>query len=231
MVPSANTNEGQPKGVALAPAAPGPGTDAAAPAGVVDDAACVAAILRGERGAFADLYQRHKEALFRTAMAITHERGAAEELLQEGFLRAYRFMDRVQLAPGASLRPWLHRILINLCYDWCARQRHEAPADDDLLRRLDCGHPSPERQTVDRDQARGVAEAVALLPFKQRIVVILFYLQDMDLQEIATTLALPAGTVKSRLHYGRVRLREIMEAGGRLDLPLAERVAHAPLVS
>lgn len=194
-----------------------------------DDAACVAAILRGDRRAFADLYQRHKEALFRTAMAITHERGAAEELLQEGFLRAYRFIDRVQLAPGASLRPWLHRILINLCYDWCARQRHEAAADDELLGRLDSGHPSPERQTVDQDQARGVAEAVALLPFKQRIVVILFYMHDMDLHEIAATLALPAGTVKSRLHYARVRLREIMEAGSRVDLPMTERVAHAPL--
>lgn len=193
-----------------------------------DDAACVAAILRGDRGAFALLYGRHKEPLFRTAVAITHERGAAEELLQEAFLRAYRFMERVQLSPGASLRPWLHRIVINLCFDWCARRRHESSADDDLLRRLASGSASPERQTVDRDQARGIAEAINRLPFKQRIVVILFYMQDMDLHEIAATLALPAGTVKSRLHYGRVRLREIMEADTRVDLPLPERLAHAP---
>lgn len=194
-----------------------------------DDAECVVAILRGDRGAFALLYDRHKEPLFRTAMAITHERGAAEELLQDAFLRAYRFMERVQLPAGASLRPWLHRILINLCYDWCARRRYESSADDELLQRLDSGSVSPERQTVDRDQARGVAEAIALLPFKQRIVVILFYMQDMDLQEISATLDLPAGTVKSRLHYGRVRLREIMEASNRVTLPLLENVAHAPL--
>lgn len=227
MALTADQNASQAFSESFAHAAPGiasrPGE------GSADDAACVAAILRGERRAFADLYQRHQEALFRTALAITHERGAAEELLQEGFLRAYRFMHRVQLAPGASLRPWLHRILINLCYDWFARQRHEASADDELLGRMDSGHPSPERQTVERDQARVVAEAVGLLPFKQRIVVILFYMQDMDLEEIATTLALPAGTVKSRLHYGRVRLREIMEAGDRVDLPLSERMSHAHL--
>lgn len=197
--------------------------------GGCDDAECVVAILRGDRGAFALLYDRHKEPLFRTAMAITHERGAAEELLQDAFLRAYRFLERVQLPAGASLRPWLHRILINLCYDWYARRRYESSADDELLQRLDSGSVSPERQTVDRDQARGVAEAIALLPFKQRIVVILFYMQDMDLQEISATLDLPAGTVKSRLHYGRVRLREIMEASTRVTLPLLENVAHAPL--
>ncbi len=194
-----------------------------------DDATCVAAVLRGDRDAFALLYGRYKEPLFRTAVAITHERGAAEELLQETFLRAYRYLERVQLPAGASLRPWLHRIVINLCYDWCARRRHESSADDDLLRRLPSGSASPERQTVDGDQALGIAEAINLLPFKQRIVVILFYLQDMDLHEIAATLALPAGTVKSRLHYGRVRLREIMEAGTRVDLPFSETLAHAPI--
>jgi len=203
---------------------------AAAPSGGRDDADCVAAVLRGDRAAFALLYDRHKEPLFRTALAITHERGAAEELLQDAYLRAYRFMERVQLPAGASLRPWLHRILINLCYDWCARRRYESSADDELLGRLDSGSVSPERQTVDRDQARGVADAIALLPFKQRIVVILFYMQDMDLQEISATLDLPPGTVKSRLHYGRVRLREIVEASTRVSLPLLEKVAHAPLV-
>ena len=205
------------------------GKQAAIPGGGPDAVDCVAAILRGDRRAFAVLYERHKEPLFRTALAITHERGASEELLQEAFLRAYRFMERVQLPEGASLRPWLHRILINLCYDWCARRRYESSADEDLLRRLASSSTSPERQTVDRDQARGVAEAIAMLPFKQRIVVILFYMQDMDLQEIAAVLALPAGTVKSRLHYGRVRLREIMEAGSRVDLPLPERLSHEAL--
>ena len=61
-----------------------------------------------------------------------------------------------------------------------------------------------------------VGEAIAALPIKQRIVVILYYLHDMDLDEIAITLNLPPGTVKSRLYYGRARLRSRLEADLRL---------------
>lgn len=200
-----------------------------APGARVDDATLVAQIIDGDRGAFEALYTRHKVPLYRTALAITRDRSAAEELLQEAFLRAYRHIERVRLDPGASLRPWLHRILINLAYDWSARKRVTAGPIDGLVDRLAANAISPERQTERRDLERIVGESIARLPFKQRIVVILFYLHDMDLNEIAATLNLPPGTVKSRLYYGRARLREQLTADDRLPANLELSYASAKI--
>ena len=200
---------------------------ASAPRG--DDATLVAETIAGDGEAFEALYMRHKVPLYRTALAITRDRSAAEELLQEAFLRAYRHIERVRLDPGASLRPWLHRILINLAYDWSARRRVTAGPIDGLVDRLAATAISPERQTERRDLERIVGEAIERLPFKQRIVVILFYLHDMDLNEIAATLNLPPGTVKSRLYYGRSRLREQLLADDRLPANLELSYASAQI--
>ncbi len=182
----------------------------------VDDATLVARIIEGDRRAFEELYERHRLPLYRTALAITRNRAPAEELLQEAFLRAYRHIQRVRLHPGASLRPWLHRILVNLAYDWSARKRITAGPGESMVERIATGAASPERLAEDRDLERLVGEAIERLPFKQRIVVILFYLHDMDLLEISEILSLPPGTVKSRLYYGRARLREQLESDVRL---------------
>lgn len=171
----------------------------------------------GDRSAFEVLYERHNVPLYRTALAVTRDRSTAEELLQEAFLRAHRHVGRIELAPGASLRPWLHRILINLAYDWFARQRHEARRLDGMATRLAASPGlSPERCAEQREIERVVADAIGQLPFKQRIVIILFYLHDMDLNEIASIVNVPPGTVKSRLYYGRSRLRELLTADARL---------------
>ncbi|MFN2115004.1 MAG: RNA polymerase sigma factor [Anaerolineae bacterium] len=194
----------------------------------VDDASLVARVADGDRGAFEVLYKRHHTPLFRTALALTRDRGTAEELLQEAFLRAYRHMGRVELAPDASLRPWLHRILINLTYDWSARQKTAAGSFDRVVERLS---PSPgltpEGRAEQREIQRVVADAIAELPFKQRAVVVLFYLHDMDLHEIAATLNVPPGTVKSRLYYGRARLRKRLEADSRLPASAVMRYVSA----
>lgn len=192
-----------------------------------DDASLVAAVLAGESEAFAQLYERHKLPLYRTALGLTRDKSAAEEILQEAFLRAFRHMERVRLHPGASLRPWLHRILINLAYDRSAKRRVQAGPLEGLVDRLSSSAISPEGRLEQRDLERIVSEAIACLPFKQRVVVVLFYQQDMDLSEIAATLNLPAGTVKSRLYYGRARLRELLESDARLPAGAWRELGYA----
>jgi RNA polymerase sigma-70 factor (ECF subfamily) len=182
-----------------------------------DDRDLVALARSHDIPAFETLYARHKAPLYRTALAITRERGAAEELLQETFLRAYRHLDRIELETGASLRPWLHRIVINLAYDWAARRRRSAAPLESVLDRLaTAGSLSPERQAERGEQSRVVDDAVAGLEFRHRIVIILYYLHDMDLSEIAELLNVPEGTVKSRLYYGRIKLRAVLENDVRL---------------
>jgi RNA polymerase sigma-70 factor (ECF subfamily) len=184
-----------------------------------DDATLVASLKAGDPSAFCRLYERHKLPLFRTALAMTHDQGVAEELLQEAFLRALRHVQRIDLAPGASLRPWLHRILINLVYDWSARQRFVSHPLEAVIDRLHAPvNLSPEKQMEQRELEHVVGEAIDQLPFGQRIVVILYYVHDLDLAEIAAILNVPTGTVKSRLYYGRARLRERLEADARLPV-------------
>lgn len=181
----------------------------------IGDAEFVARAARGDGAAFEALYRRHHVALFRTALGMTGQVAAAEDLLQDAFIRAYRHIGRVQLAEGTSLRPWLHRIVVNLARDRAARRTTSAGGDADV-ERCAAGSISPERSTERRELNRIVSEAVERLPFDQRLVVVLFYTQDMDVAEIAATLGIPPGTVKSRLYYGRARLRAVLAEDVRL---------------
>lgn len=182
---------------------------------IIGDAELVARAACGDGMAFETLYRRHHVPLFRTALAMTGQVNTAEDVLQDAFVRAYRHIGRVQLAEGASLRPWLHRIVVNLARDLAARREPIVTSDTDLERFAN-GGPSLERTAERRELNRIVAEAVDRLPFDQRLVVVLFYTQDMDVEQIAATLGIPPGTVKSRLYYGRVRLRAALAEDVRL---------------
>lgn len=196
----------------------------------VDDATLVARAAGSDRGAFEALYRRHNVPLYRTALAMTRDQGAAEELLQETFLRAYRHIGRVTVPEGGSLRAWLHRILINLVYDWTARRRSSMTESLEHVfdRLVTASSLSPERQTERHELAQVVDEAIDRLPFKQRVVVVLFYVHDMDLDEIAETLKIPPGTVKSRLYYARERLREQLLQDARLPMDVEMESHYAP---
>lgn len=179
----------------------------------LSDAALIDRARVGDATGFAGLYARHHVALYRTALAMTRHQDRAEELVQEAFLRAYRHMGQVILAPGASLRPWLQRILIHLIYDDTARRMHATVSLDAVQERVAAPlQASTERRVEARELRRTIADAIQQLPVKHQLVVVLFYLHDLDVGEIAETLGVPPGTVKSRLFYGRARLRELLAA-------------------
>lgn len=190
--------------------------DRADPASTFDgvpDAALVQRARDGDAAAFAGLYARHHVVLYRTALAMTRRQSRAEELVQDTFLRAYRHLGQVVLAPEASLRPWLHRILVHLIYDDSARRTHPTQPLETMDERL----PAPDQVSVERraearELRRTVSRAIQQLPIRHQEVVVLFYLNDLDVGAIADLLGVPPGTVKSRLFYGRARLRELLAA-------------------
>jgi len=88
---------------------------------MLDDGVLIERIRAGDLQAFEELYNRYRRPVFHTALAITHDQQAAEEILQDCFVRAYRHMDRVD--SSLPLSPWLHRIAVNLSYNWATRRR------------------------------------------------------------------------------------------------------------
>jgi RNA polymerase sigma-70 factor (ECF subfamily) len=181
----------------------------------------IACAKQGDMQAFESLYQIHKGPIFRTALAITSDRSAAEEILQETFLRAFKHLHNIR--EGVSLSPWLYRITVNLAYDYGkARSRKWQVALDGIIEQLIApSSASPEQRVEDQELFELVYEVIAKLETKQRVTLVLFYLHDFSLNEIAEIMDCPVGTVKSRLYYARENLRRELLADQRLPVGLA----------
>jgi len=177
------------------------------------DAALVYRIREGDSEAFALLYEKYKKRLFRTALAITDDQGAAEEILQDCFLRAHRSLSRVDCS--APLGPWLHRIVVNLSYNWVMKRRPWFVSVEEMIDRLVAPPQfSPEDAYERKELRQRLQEAINSLNIRHRLVVILFYLQGFSLTEIAYILECPVGTVKSRLHHARKTLKKELASEG-----------------
>jgi RNA polymerase sigma-70 factor (ECF subfamily) len=181
----------------------------------------IARAKRGDLGAFETLYETHKGSIYRTGLAVIGDRLAAEEILQETFLRAFKHIHNVR--EGVSLAPWLHRIAVNLAYDYGkAHSRNWQVALDGIIEHLIApAAASPEHTVEERELYVLVYEAIDRLEFKQRTTLVLFYLHDFSLNEVAEIMDCPVGTVKSRLHYARENLRRELLADQGLPVGLA----------
>ncbi len=183
---------------------------------MLDDAELVPRIQKGDLGAFEALYDKYKGELYRTALAITRDLGTAEELLQDCFLRAYDHIDSVDGC--SSLRPWLHRIIVNLSYNWAAKKRLRLVSLEDAFDRLlSLPRSSPERALEREEVLQVLDDAIRSLSMPKRVVIVLFYLQGFSLVEIAYVLDCPVGTVKSRLHNARGILKRRLIADSRIS--------------
>ncbi len=173
-------------------------TDAATAA--VGDDALLAAHLAGDRCAFAALVQRHQGALWGLALRTLRDPEDAADAVQEALVAAYRGAGSYRGA--ASVRTWLHRILVNTCID---RIRHDGRRPTVPL---DGPHPTGRRRDLAGEVATrlALAEALAELPAEQRVAVVLVDVQGWSVAEAAEALEVPVGTVKSRCARGRARL-------------------------
>lgn len=172
-----------------------------------DDAGLLHRLQAGEVEALGLLYDRHRQRVYRTALAVTMDSEVAADILQEVFLRLHRYADKVD--PARPLEPWLYRVTVNLAYSEMKRRRRWLRFLEEMKARLVGEHrPGPHKLIEQDEEMRRVREAVASLPLAQRVVVVLHYLNELSLQEIAQVLEVPEGTVKSRLHYARRALRQ-----------------------
>lgn len=176
------------------------------------DQELIALLQKGDLEALGLLYDRHRQMVFRTALAISGDPEAASDLLQDVFLRLYRFADHID--QQRPLEPWLYRMTANLSYTWIKRNhRWLRPLEDLADWLIGSSKYSPADLAEKNDDWEQVQRAVLDLPLAQRVVVVLYYLNDLSLQEISDILSVPTGTVKSRLHYGRQALKKSLGLG------------------
>ena len=156
------------------------------------------------------------DALYRTALRMTRSEADSEDLVQETYIRAFRFRD--QFTPGTNLKAWLFRILTNSFINTYRRKQAqpELTEIDDVdesalyrrMRDLRAGTaPDPETEFLNGVVDEEVQDALAELPEKFRTVVLLD-VEGFSYKEIAEMLGIPIGTVMSRLHRGRKFLQK-----------------------
>lgn len=176
----------------------------------LSDSRLIAQIRSGNIQAFTTLYEKYHRRVYRTALAITRDETAAEDILQECFLRVHAHIDK--LHGENTLAPWLYRVTVNLSYQWL----HKDWRQFQVVRRLQ--EPlarSPAPYTVEQGELQEmVTKVLDALRFEHRVVVVLYYLNEFSVEEIAHILDCPVGTVKSRLHYARRRLKELLSSEG-----------------
>src|SRR5271166_4023572 len=163
-----------------------------------EDQAAVERVLAGDVSAFEGIVRRWQGPLINLAYRFCHDRGRAEEMAQEAFLRAYRAL--AQWRKDAVFSTWLFALATNLYRSELRRIPARMVPLDDIAEPADGG-------LEDQDRDLAVRRAVFALPPKYREALTLFYFHDMDVTSAARSLGLPEGTVKARLSRGREILR------------------------
>lgn len=174
----------------------------------MEDAELAALALAGDREAFGELVTRYAGQARRVARAILRDTADADDAAQDGFLAALRRLGRYD--PRRPFGPWLMRIVANAASD--RRRRRRVRQAEPLSPVLPSSDPQPHVAT-DRRAFRGaLAEALARLPQRQRTAVVLFDVEGYSHREIAETLDVPVGTVRSDVFHARRALREALAA-------------------
>jgi RNA polymerase sigma-70 factor (ECF subfamily) len=181
----------------------------------VPDEALVERLGRGDAGALRALIDRHRGPLHGYLARLLASSDDADDIFQEAWVRVLRHAARFD--PARPFRPWLYSIATNLVRNaWRARSYRDAvsldPADDghddgpSLADALAGRSVAPLEEAARGETAGAVRAAVAELPEKGRVALVLFYYQGLSYEEIGQTLDVPLGTVKSRIHNAVARL-------------------------
>jgi RNA polymerase sigma-70 factor (ECF subfamily) len=158
----------------------------------------------GDQSAFDEIVGRYERRVFAIAVRICRHHEDARDVTQDVFITALRSLTTFR--GDAQLATWLHRVTVNAALDLVRRRgRREGPGLDEVGERP-AAEPGPESAAIESVRAREVHRALGRIADDQRAVIVLHDLQGLDYSEVAETLEVPVGTVKSRLHRARLAL-------------------------
>ena len=153
---------------------------------------------------------QHLDALYNFAIYLTRNPPEADDLVQETYLRAFRFSHRFE--PGTHLRAWLFQILRNTFLTFYRLREREAALADDGVPDWDVPmfHDAPESSSSAMEAHTDLERALSRLPEGFRTVLLLAEVEGMPLEEVARVMSCPVGTVKSRIFRAKERLRALL---------------------
>jgi len=186
-----------------------PGGDAMADSSLQDlgENELVTACLDGRSGAFDLIVDRHRRAIYQLCYRFVSNHEDASDLSQDVFLRAYRGLRRFR--GQSSLGTWLYRIGVNVCLN---RVNAKVPVSEpiDEHRGLDAKGESPSDRMLREERARLIRAAVAKLPPKQRVTLVLRIYHDLSHQEIADIVGSSVGAVKANVFHALQNLKKLI---------------------
>jgi RNA polymerase sigma-70 factor (ECF subfamily) len=156
---------------------------------------------------FEEIALPHITAAYNLARWLTRNTDDAEDVVQEAYLRAFKFFDTFR---GGDCRPWLLRIVRNTCYTWLQQNRTSdlSIVSDDEIDAVESGDPNPETALLKRANGELLKQALEELPLEFREVFILRELEGLSYKQISQIAGIPIGTVMSRLARARTRLQQ-----------------------
>jgi RNA polymerase sigma-70 factor (ECF subfamily) len=185
--------------------------------GNLPDEDLVRATLDNDEGAFRELMERYKRRAYGVALGIVGDPDEAQDVVQDAFVKAYYKLSDFRF--GSNFYTWFYRLLVNQSIDrWRKTSRSPAVSFDEAWVSGEAAEPeaivypkTPEELTGNRELAEGLTRAIAALPEYHRTVIILREIEGMAYEEIARILDCSVGTVMSRLHYARAKLKEALK--------------------
>ena len=185
------------------------------------DAELVRRFIAGDEKAFTEIVMRHREKVFSIALGVLRNPADAEEIAQDTFIRAHRGLAKFR--GDSSLATWLHHVTVNLARNrywyFYRRRRHDTLSLDCPLSQetsgtfsdlMPSGEASPARETIREEFTELVTLCMEKLPASQREILALRNVLNHSYDEIAQTLGIEVGTVKSRIARARGQLRTLM---------------------
>lgn len=160
--------------------------------------------IAGNEAAFVELMQQYEQQLYRIAYSYMRNEHDALEAMQELTYRSFRNIRSIK--EPQYIRTWLTRILINLCQDMLRKQKREIPIKQVVDQQLD--YQSQQATEIE------ILDTLSSLSEEQRELIMMKYIEDRSNVDIAQSLNIPEGTVKSRLHYALRKLRLLFKEEG-----------------
>ena len=182
----------------------------------------IARARRGDADAFERLVVAYRDQVFRLALRMCGSEADADEVAQEAFLSAWKGLPNFR--GDSQFSTWLYQLTSHAAIDLMRREKRQIAAEDITEVSAPDPAPGPQQQAERSEQRQAVRDAILQLTPEYRQIVVLRFLEELSYEEIGAMLALPSGTVKSRLNRARAQLKEILSRSGNLFG--AESVIH-----